>query len=416
MPASALQRAVISRLNRVDFAAFTFELLRSGYGDLIQKSDIGDEVYCRNTIWRSDTGEQAVIPNEHALYINHFTPTELFKKPNVRIDEVQILDTLNKVRRYYSLGPVTTAFGTKHTLRDLYLLLNTAESTAEDTFKAAHPQFNNLVKTAGLGAIEGFVGIGSIESFVEHHEAETEDVLCDLISSPSDGVAIGIHPNGVEVRPFCSEKPLFCGVTQSSLVPCESVYLSTKNQHDALLKEFESLLEPETHESLLEKFLVRHYQDIFGPQYDRIEVQMWLRFPELDITGRERRLDLFLRNSIKRDWDLFELKKPVRITTGNRDVPVFVREVHDAIEQVRNYSHLLSEGTVREHFAKEGIEYFEPSLHVVIGRTPQLDWNQWRRLLSNNSKNGLNILTYDDLLQEMKVRLADRENILKRGS
>jgi hypothetical protein len=58
------------------------------------------------------------------------------------------------------------------------------------------------------------------------------------------------------------------------------------------------------------------------------------------------------------------------------------------------------------------INYSEPSLNLVIGRTPQIAHDQWR-WLTKKAASGVRILTYDNLLDSMRLRLEDRESAAK---
>ena len=171
-----------------------------------------------------------------------------------------------------------------------------------------------------------------------------------------------------------------------------------------VLDEFNLLLNSESKEQELEEFLSEHYRFLFGEKYDCIMTQLWLKFPELDIGNSNRRLDVFKRNSVSSDWELFELKRPsVQLAKSVRDVPVFTSEVTNAIAQVRNYKHLLAQDSVRRKFEKEGIEYFEPEIHLVIGKRPEISNVQWRRIVSDESS--LKILTYDEIYKSAEARL-----------
>jgi len=97
----------------------------------------------------------------------------------------------------------------------------------------------------------------------------------------------------------------------------------------------------------------------------------------LEKDKKGRRPDIFLRNSIKGDWELIELKRPIKIVSLYRSLPVFSKEVSNAIQQVRYYEKLLKQEKVRREFSKEGIEYFEPELRIVIGRRPQISQQDW---------------------------------------
>jgi len=168
------------------------------------------------------------------------------------------------------------------------------------------------------------------------------------------------------------------------------------------------LLSNNPKEATLENFLESHFRDIFGPNYDRIETQIWLRFPEFYISNRSRRLDIFLRNQIEKDWELFEIKRLVPLTGNYRDIPVLSREITTAISQVRNYVRILQQDKVKQSMYREGIEYFEPELRLVVERSPQIETEQWRRIVADSS-NGVKIITFDNLLDQMRARLASRE-------
>jgi hypothetical protein len=118
-------------------------------------------------------------------------------------------------------------------------------------------------------------------------------------------------------------------------------------------------------------------------------------------------LDIFLRNSINADWDLFELKRIVQLTSSYRDVPVLANEIYRAIQQVLNYEKLLKQDSVRQKLSREGINYCEPSLHLVVGKSPDIPHEQWRWLVKTNSQY-VKLLTYDELLKEMRIRLMER--------
>ena len=173
-----------------------------------------------------------------------------------------------------------------------------------------------------------------------------------------------------------------------------------------------SPLRPGVSEARIERFLKAYYQDVFGFEYDRIETQLWLRFPDLDVARKDRRLDVFLRNSIFKDWDLFELKRIVRITGSHRDIPILTSEVSRSIQQTLYYEKLLSNDSVKKNLAKEGIQYAMPSLNLVIGRTPQIEHAHWR-WLTKAAGAGVRILTYDNLLDSMRIRLKERESTTK---
>lgn len=185
--------------------------------------------------------------------------------------------------------------------------------------------------------------------------------------------------------------------------------MATVQHTDSQFKEFENVIN-EGSENQLEEFIAAHYQLFLGSHYDKIETQIWLKFPESDIANKERRLDIFARNTLSQDWDLFELKKNMPVVKMYRDVPTFTSELSGAISQLRNYQRNLQQDNVKKYFAEKGIEYYEPSLNLVVGRTPQISIEQWRRACAD--QNNINVLTYDNLLSQAKNQIKSQIDFL----
>ena len=151
------------------------------------------------------------------------------------------------------------------------------------------------------------------------------------------------------------------------------------DEANGVLLEFSKLINSECKESVLEEFLRVNYKLIFGNNYDSISTQVWLNFPEYDIGKRDRRLDIFIRNSVTTDWELFELKRSnVQLTKTISDVPMFVSAVNEAIAQAKNYKRILSQDYVRKAFERQGILYYKPEINLVtIHDALQKDeWNE----------------------------------------
>ena len=78
--------------------------------------------------------------------------------------------------------------------------------------------------------------------------------------------------------------------------------------------------------------------------------------------------------------------------------------VRDLEGAVRTYKgRILQNHEVKEKLKRDGIEYYEPSLNLVVGRTSTLPHDEWRWLATSNKD--IKILTYDNLLTEMSNRL-----------
>lgn len=255
------------------------------------------------------------------------------------------------------------------------------------------------------------LGLGNINTFLKQSENNANDVngmVSGFFKGMRDGLSICVSEDGISASYFLGENefPGITALTHSIVHPVIKL-VSMSN----VLDKFNELLNGDSKEQVLEEFLMEHYQLIFGENYDCITSQLWIKFPELDIGNSNRRLDIFMRNSVTSDWELFELKRAsVPLTKTIRDVPMLTSEVYNAIAQVKNYKHLLSQDSVRRQFEKEGIEYFQPEIHLVIGRRPEISNAQWRRIISDEPL--LKILSYDDLYRSAENRIKALAHIL----
>jgi len=407
----ALLKDILSRLSRQAFKAFVITLFRNSepYEPFDPLPDIGEGVYQKELI---DSYGGSI----HAVYLMHFLPIEVFNHPGkMNIVEPAIVEKLKRIRDEYKnevgqWGMVDPMLVVDNKLNSIWFLNNFAHISKSEYERVLFPQYRKLLKRLEL-EVRTF-GIGSCDSFIEKNTEGVTKSLKKLLSDKGEGLRISLEEERQCIERFTCEKSLFAGVSQYSKQPYEPIFIDILGKKEEVLAEFEWLIKKGAKESELEKFISAHYNDIFGPKYDRIETQLWLRFPQHDIVGKERRLDVFLRNSVTNDWELFEIKRPVKLTSTYRDVPVIAHEVTHAILQVKNYARILSKDMVKKQFAKEGIEYYEPSLNLVIGRTPQIPLAQWRWLLNTCGKD-LRIFTFDELIKEMEMRLRDLCKIIE---
>lgn len=408
-------RNLLSRLNRYAFESFIYEMFKTGYGaDHFRPLEgLGEGIYSRDLedyVLPPEEGEESHYGLFDAVYLIHFLPLEVFRRPNeTDVNDPELKRRLESVRRFYAgkAGYPSLRGFMEPRLQAIFFLNNFAGFSIEEYVKYLIPKYIDLAKDSGLHVRK--VDLGNFDSFLENKPLETEQAFRQFLATDREGICISLSQTDASVARFRSEKQLFAGVATQSKHPYEPVFVYDLSKKEKLLSEFESLIRKETKESQLEEFLVAHYRDIFGPKYDRIETQLWLRFPDLDIAGKERRLDLFLRNSVANDWELFEIKRVINLTRTYRDVPVIAREVVYAIQQVKNYARILSQDAVKRHFAREGIVYYEPALHLIVGRRPQISQSQWRWLVTSNTD--VKLITFDELIEEMRLRLRDHLSV-----
>ena len=405
-----LLRNQISRFNRHTFARFVAQLFEADAPGMTFEPlrDAGEDVFYQPFL---DSYGDSI----HRVYVLHFPPLELFHPfRDLKMDDPVLIRRLVRIRNLYKgrvghWGMVSPVLKADDALKELGIITNLFGCERNVYEETLIPAYQRAKRFCGLKKPR--VIVGSCDSICDLVPEKTQRVFEQFCARYADGVAVSIRQDGVTVSDFISERPMSGGVLAVTESPYEPIFASTGLRQRSILTRFESLLAESPSESDLEDFIVAHYKYLFGSQYDRVETQLWLRFPDLDIGSRERRLDVFLRNSVLNDWDLFEIKRPVSVAGSYRDVPVIAKEVTNAIHQVQNYARILMQDKAKRHFASQGIEYYEPRLNVVIGRTPQIPHEQWRWLRTAN-EGAAKIITFDDLLVELKSRLTDRFAVL----
>lgn len=403
-------RNILSCLNRHAFSRYVFSLFRLEDGIKDTKSS-DSPPYLLKTADLSETCGKYVFeqhhhkPHEFQAFTGIFIYTEpidlFYGLSDIDIATPGILKSIEAYKHIMDertaswFYPQDGEFGVPH----IVFATNYSNINKNDYEKLLFPKFARLISN---WEYEPALLVGSIDSFIELNEVNSERAFDNFISNYKDGVSISLSDDKFAINDFLVDNYLSDGVLRNSRNPCESVFVRPVEKSQILL-EFEYLVNSNPKESELESFLKRYYREIFGFEYDRIETQLWLRFPDLDISQKNRRLDIFLKNSIQNDWELFEIKKMVQLTRTYRDIPVLSNEVQNAVQQLRNYSNILSQDVVKRKMAEEGIEYYVPELRLVIGRSPSISHAQWRWLKSTNEKD-VKIITYDELLESMKKR------------
>lgn len=402
----------IAHFSRHTFAAFVTELFSdpNKFEGVYPLPEVGEDVFYLPYL---DSYGGSI----HEVVLLHFPLLELFK-PSDRliINDPILINKLVKIRNIYHraigqwgmVDPFLKADDSLKTIRFITNLYGIERKVYEETLV---PAYQRLKRYCGVKKPTAFVG--SPDSFVDLDPNGTEEAVKKILHEYNEGIAISVSIDDVTIRGFTGERILASGASPGTRNVYEPVIVGHAIANLDILNEFQRLIHEESSETRLQDFLAAHYKEIFGRKYDQIRTELWLRFPEHDLRNKQRRLDIFLRNSIRNDWDLFEIKRPIGLTSTYRDVPAVVAEVSHAIHQIRNYARILTQDKVKRHFAREGIEYFEPSLNLVIGRTPQIPDAEWRWLL-RESERDLRIFTFDELLAELRSRFEDHYEILKK--
>jgi hypothetical protein len=395
-------KKIIERFDRNAFDSFFQKLINDpSYGRAVKRvNEIDDRIFdCLPERFNYSVDAFFLCYEPYSIY-------QKFGKSNVDFNSLRSLVSKYIVNRKYE-GPWIPQYGIS-----LYMINNFDSSKLNISDEELMELYNKEL-TPILPSDVYDIGVGNLNTFVTASPENAErihNLLVDFISSNDDGLCISLSSNEATISRFFTESA-FSGITQNTKSVIQPIYKRISVASN-ILAEFNQLIFSDARESQLEDFLREYYKQIFGNNYDSISTQLWLKFPDLDIGQRDRRLDIMMRNAVQGDWELFELKRSnVELTKTISDLPMFVSAVNDAIAQAKNYKRLLEQDKVKRALAVEGIEYYQPEINLVIGKKPSISNAQWRRLLAD--QNGLKITTYDTLLIEAQNRLSEFEQFLK---
>lgn len=398
-------RSLLTRLTPSAFAAFTEAVFQGQEERFIPLMEAGNNVFFQ-PISSSYGGSL------HTVFVRHWTCGALSAPSlNAITRDPSLRSTLRRIGHIYAdafgaWGMVSPWIVPAKRLRSIAFLTNITGSARDDYESEIIPRYAAAARKCGLRPRE--VLVGSYDSYIDKVLDKTTNALTTLLTRHSDGVRIASDREICTVQRYEVEAPLTGAIFRPGPVPYEPLYILPSRPGDDLLREFEHLLNSSASEAKLEAFLAANFRHVFGHQFDRIETQLWLKYPELDISGRERRTDLFMRNSITSDWELLELKRAdVRLTTSYRDLPNLSRDVLGGINQLRNYARLLEQQSVKDTLRRQGIEYFKPELTLIVGRSPNVSVEQWRWLTSSRGDD-VEVKTYGQLLDQLRIRQAER--------
>lgn len=405
------KKLVLDYINKINL--YEFEKFAAFFFKNIYKDSITQHNTIKNALVRDLEGD---IRTYKGIYLPHSVPYELYKNPyDISIDTPYLRKKLEIIRNEYSnsfFPTLKTFYNGRlgNLLNAVYFINNIVGLPMEFYNDYLINEYIKLTKSVGVDLDCDFsTHVGSFDTFIEHDPEIVVNLIKEYSLNNFD-ISISLKEDNFTINKCTNDKYLTSGIGAITQSPYHSLVTERFNDKNNIIHEFEDLLNKSPSENELEKFLKEYYKDIFGNNYDKIEIQLWLKFPEIDITNKNRRLDIFLHNNVVNDWELFELKKIMPLTKSYRDIPVFKSEIYSAIQQLKNYERILQNQEVKEKFKRDGIEYYEPSLNLVVGRTSTLPHDEWRWLISSNKN--IKILTYDDLLKEMSNRLNSHMDFL----
>jgi len=394
----------IKSLNRYAFDAFILKLFEQDMDPIYTD---GNGLFTRQfrDFYSGATGYFNIF---YFTYFTHYLPNDVLSEKELTIFNVgdpEIVYRLEKIKEVYDKNP------DKMPSMFFFNQLEGADTSYYEEILI--PEYQVLLYKMGFRLRN--VGVGNCDSFVLTHRKESEEAYRDIICNSVDEYAIDFKDNRFNIYANTFENPLPAGVTRVQKHPCESVYLRELTNIEGRMQDFMHLLSTNPSEQELEKFLKIYVKDIFGPEYE-IKTQILLRFPELDIGQKDKRIvDVLLRNTLRGDWGIYELKKVVSFLRSKSGRPAQKANLTDALVQVRSYYKLLMSDEVKKKFRDEGIEYAELKMYVIIGRKPQVSEKVWKFFLEC-IPNDIKLITWDGLLENMVNRASNYINALKRLS
>lgn len=399
----------IGNLSKDDFFSFCRELLKCSYAESLEEINEQDSFF-------------AMVPSGFIsplalaeIFIVEYLPYELFSNPyTIPFDNPVLRKRIQAIWENFNNSPVLY----RHTpYRAVYgnpiggvFFFNHIVGTDREFFtEIAYEQYQKMMDSMGIGLSPVgdsiTLGVGSPYSYIGNAPKDALRAL-KSIETHNSHISIEFSMSGYEVNSQQYAKYVTSGVGKFSgeiYYPC-----IVKRKTDTVCKEFEQLLNSNASEKQISSFIYEHYRIILGNQYDSIKSEVCLGFPELDIAEKNRRVDLMVHNRLENDWEIIELKKKIPLIRNYRDMSAFSSEVTGAIYQLKNYYELLLQERVRESLKRDGIDYCYPRLKLIVGGSINTSHKQWMYLLSDvRSTNGIEILTYEKLIQEMKMRFFD---------
>lgn len=101
---------------------------------------------------------------------------------------------------------------------------------------------------------------------------------------------------------------------------------------------------------------------------------------------------------------------PIVKNISNR--PAFRSEINSAILQLNQYASILKQDVTKEKLKKMGIEYFQPKLNLIVGRTPNLPFPYWHWLKTQHEL--INVITWDDIINDTKCTKSLYEKLYEK--
>lgn len=179
--------------------------------------------------------------------------------------------------------------------------------------------------------------------------------------------------------------------------------LFTVSRWGAVLRELEGLVnDPKTREEDLQRFLETYPELIAGDEYDQVIPQATIARED----GGHWHTDFVLAPFDQANFcKVLELKLPTVALTNvpRRSHVTFSAKVWSAICQLRDYARAFEAPVVRERFKKKyGLDVYRPDLHLLAGRSWDLQWLDSIRTLRKSSE--VKIEDWDSLLKRLKRR------------
>jgi len=392
----------VSKMNDIDLTRFSKTLFNHEY----------------NTANHSTHEDVLIIKNEYEseeLLVFDTIPYKLFADPHkIYIDTPNLTSRVKKIYDDYGDNVRIRNGGMRKVYNLVHLIfVNNFQGFGSEYYtEYLLPQYKALVDKfwtkRGLN-----YAVASMDIFLSQEYYKKTVKLLKKYYKENYSICIELLDGKYQITE-CDFDNFTSGVGQTTLQPYPTVI--RRKSDKIILHEFENLLNQNPSEAKLEMFLTEHFQTIFGEKYDRIETQISLNFPDLDISGGKRRIDLFLHDAQRDDWELMELKKLIPLgKMNNRSIPAFRNEVISAITQLKAYQRIFEQSVVKNKLSEDGIKYYQPSFTLIAGggKPSNFTHEQWRWLVDNTEKShNLKFLTYSDLLTEMKLRLSSHNEFL----
>lgn len=160
----------------------------------------------------------------------------------------------------------------------------------------------------------------------------------------------------------------------------------------------------ETSEREIQNYIYNYYKILLGKKYSIIHTEVSINYED---ETEPRRIDIMVYDNVRKDWDIYELKRACcgKTVIRTRGIVSFSAHVNKAIAQVCEYKEMLIQREIKRQLSRNSsINIKNPQYYLLIGNNDSEEWS-----LCCGREKEVNVLSYKTLIDIAKC--SDRWTI-----